>query len=429
MAGNSLETPRSTEKAHARTARGALLVLVFVILSGTWGGGSAQGAVNVVGIRHSADGRAARVTFTLDRETLVFRAGVLENPTRVFLDIPGGRLGRGVRTPAFKARRSIVSSIRFGKPARKFLRVVVDVPSARRVEHRVFTLPRPPRIVLDLWAKRAPERKAAKPAPAKRAPRTARGGKPGKPIDPRELTLAERFRRGLGVIVIDPAHGGKDPGAVGVGGLKEKDIALDLSFRLRRVLRRALPRTRIHLTRETDKYITLAGRTAFANKKGADLFVSIHANSAPSRRVHGIETFYLNEASSKRALRLAARENKVTVAQMSDLSKILHGIGQRWKVQESRQLARLVQRAMVARVRARWRGVKSLGVKRAPFYVLIGAWRPSILVEVGFVSNAREARRMRDRKYRQALAEGIARGMMRFVGVGPRNAKANASAR
>ncbi|MDE0330837.1 MAG: N-acetylmuramoyl-L-alanine amidase [Nitrospinae bacterium] len=235
--------------------------------------------------------------------------------------------------------------------------------------------------------------------------------------------MAQKFRQGLGRIVLDPGHGGKDPGAVGIAGLREKRVALDIALRTRRVLRRVLPGNRVYLTRTTDRYISLSDRTTFANEYDADIFVSIHANSARSRRVHGIETYLLSEASSRRALKLAARESGTTIARMTDLQKILNDLGLRSKVAESQQLAQRVQQAMLSRLRPSYRGVRNLGVKRGPFYVLLGAQMPSILVEVAFISNRREARRMNSPKYRQALAEGIARGIMQFVGAGYRKSR------
>ena len=176
----------------------------------------------------------------------------------------------------------------------------------------------------------------------------------------------------------------RTPGAIGLSGLREKRVALDIALRTKRVLRRILPGNRVYLTRTTDRYISLSRRTSFANEHDADIFISIHANSAHSRRIHGIETYLLSEASSARALRLAARESGTTLEHMSDLQKILNDLGLRSKVTESQQLARRVQQAMLSRLRPGYRGIRDLGVKRGPFYVLLGARMPSILVEVAF---------------------------------------------
>ena len=439
MAENPFTPSRGEKKKKPPAASFWLIPLVFLVC---WAGGEAAAlgapGASVLGVRQFSTAGYARIVLILDRETFDFTSGVLKRPTRIFVDIPRGRVGRSVRLPKFPTGRSVVSRLRFGRPEKNNLRLVLDIPPKHDFRHRIFTLPNPQRIVIDVRAKsglasKSPTRrgaaapsKAGKSARARRPPPRER---PAGKLDRREMTLAQRFRRGLGRIVLDPGHGGKDPGASGLYGLKEKDVALDIAFRTRRILRRVLPGNRIYLTRTTDRYVSLSRRTSFANEHDADLFVSIHANSAHSRRAHGVETYLLSEASSKRALALAARESKTTVARMTALQKILHDLGLRSKVTESRALARRVQEAMLSRLRPGYRGVRDLGVKRGPFYVLIGARMPSILIEVAFISNRREARRVKRPAYRQALAEGIAKGMMRFVGVGYRKAEVRAPAR
>lgn len=370
----------------------------------------------------------------MNRETFDFKSGTLKKPTRIFVDIPRGRIGRSARIPKFTPKKSIVSRLRFGKPRKNSLRFVIDIANMDDVKYRIFTLPSPQRIVVDVWAtsenisKPSQRGRRERPEPEK-STRALRTSPRRKTLKRREMNLTQRFRYGLGRIVLDPGHGGKDPGAVGLSGIKEKDVALDIAFRTRRVLRRALRGNRIYLTRTTDKYVSLPSRTAFANEHGADIFVSIHANSAHSRRLRGIETYLLSEASSERARRLAARESGTTIERMDDLEKILNDLGLRTKVDESQKLARQIQQAMLSRLRPGYRGVRNLGVKRGPFYVLLGARMPSILVEVAFISNRREARRMRSPKYRQALAEGIAKGIMKFVAIGSGKAGKSALAR
>ncbi len=409
-----------------RLTKNLFLVLVFLVFW-TQGEGSALGArgsrTTIVGIREFSTPSYSRIVFILNRKSLNFKSGALKKPTRIFLDIPQGHLGRDTQIPNFSSGTSIVSRLRFGKPRKNNLRLVIDIKKTDDVRHRIFTLPGPERIVVDVWAKsksiskssQEETRKRLKPTKSDRARRvdTRR-----KTLTRREMNLAQRFHHRLGRIVLDPGHGGKDPGAVGLSGLREKRVTLDLALRTRRVLRRILPGNRVYLTRTTDRYISLPTRTAFANEYDADIFVSIHANSAHSRHIHGIETYFLSEASSGRALRLAARENGTTLARMSDLQKILNDLGLRSKVTESQQLALQVQQAMLSRLKPSYGGARNSGVKRGPFYVLLGAQMPSILVEVAFISNRREARRMSSPKYRQALAEGIARGIMRFVGDG-----------
>lgn len=430
MVGNPFATPRRISRT-GRLPGNSLLILALSLVFWTQGEGSAPGArgsgASVLGIREFSTPDYARVVFILDRETFDFKSGDLKKPTRIFIDIPRGRLGRGARIPKFSPEKSIVSRLRFGKPRKNSLRLVIDIAKKDDVKYRIFTLPGPQRIVVDVWAKSTSIPKPSKREGRKRPePGTSdhalRAPVQRKTLERRDMNLTQRFRRGLGRIVLDPGHGGKDPGAVGLSGLREKRVALDIALRTRRVLRRAWRGNRIYLTRTSDRYISLAYRTSFANEHDADIFVSIHANSARSRHIHGIETYLLSEASSGRALRLAARESGTTLARMTDLQKILNDLGLRSKVTESQQLAQRVQQAMLSRLRPGYRGIRDLGVKRGPFYVLLGARMPSILVEVAFISNRREASRMRSPKYRQALAEGIARGIMKFVGVGSRKA-------
>lgn len=407
--------------------RDLFFILVFFLALGAQGKGSALGArglgAAMLGIREFSTPGYARIVFILNRETFDFKSGVLKKPTRIFLDIPLGRLERGTQTPKFSPETSIVSRLRFGKPRKNNLRLVIDIAKKDDVKYRIFTLPRPHRIVVDVWAKntsipKLSKRGGRKRLEPKKSDRARRAPPRRKTLKRREMNLGQRFRNGLGRIVLDPGHGGKDPGAVGLSGLREKRVALDIALRTRRVLRRVSPGNRVYLTRTTDRYISLPDRTSFANENGADIFVSIHANSARSRRIHGIETYLLSEASSGRARKLAARESGTTIERMNALEKILNDLGLRSKVDESQKLARHVQQAMLSHLRPGYRSVRNLGVKRGPFYVLLGARMPSILVEVAFISNRREARRMRSPKYRHALAEGIARGIMKFVGVG-----------
>ena len=419
VAGNLFAKPRSRSRIERLRER-VFLILVFFLVFWLQGEESAFGArgssTSIIGIRKFSTPGYARIVFILNRETFDFRSGILKNPTRIFLDLPRGRLEKGAQIPEFPLRSSIVSRLRFGKQRQNDLRLVIDIARKNDVTYRIFTLPSPQRIVVDVWAKSG-KRKRLRPD---RSARTISPAPRRKKLIRREMNMTQKFRHGLGRIVLDPGHGGRDPGAVGLSGLREKRVALDIALRTRRVLRRVLPGNRIYLTRTTDRYISLSERTSFANEHDADIFVSIHANSARSRHLHGIETYLLSDASSGRALRLAARESGTTLARMTDLQKILNDLGLRSKVAESQQLAQWVQQAMLSRLRRGYRGVRNLGVKRGPFYVLLGAQMPSILVEVAFISNRREARRMRSPQYRQALAEGISRGIMQFVGAGDR---------
>jgi N-acetylmuramoyl-L-alanine amidase len=220
-------------------------------------------------------------------------------------------------------------------------------------------------------------------------------------------------------IVIDPGHGGKDPGAFGVSGLAEKDVVLAIAKRLQGRLADD-PRIDAVLTRSRDVYLTLAERTAYANAERADLFVSIHANASSNKRLSGTETYYLSNTNNRATLRLAAMENGWRSAtgaatRAADASVILSALVQNDKIEESVELATAVQHGVVAELSSASTPVNDLGVKQGPFYVLVGAAMPCILVEVSFLTNAEEGRLLGRAAYQEAIAAGLLRGIRRFV--------------
>jgi N-acetylmuramoyl-L-alanine amidase len=241
------------------------------------------------------------------------------------------------------------------------------------------------------------------PAPARKAAAPAPSGKP---------SLARQLGLGVRRVVIDAGHGAHDPGAIGVGGLQEKDVTLDLALRVRDILRTAGYET--VLTRDRDVYLPLEERTAVANTARGDLFLSLHCNSSDTGKLSGVETYYLNLASNVRSMQTAARENSMAVANMSDLQQIVREI-QNSKMDESSQFAARVQRTLHDTLHRAYPDVKNLGVKQAPFYVLIGAQMPSILAEVSFINHRTEGRRLADPKYRQLIAQALADGVKRYV--------------
>ena len=188
-------------------------------------------------------------------------------------------------------------------------------------------------------------------------------------------------------MVIDAGHGAHDPGAIGVGGLQEKEVTLDLALRVRDILKSDGYET--VLTRDRDVYLPLEERTALANTARGDLFLSLHCNSSDNGKLNGVETYFLNLASNVRSMQTAARENSMAVANMSDLQQIVREI-QNSKMDESSQFAARVQRSLHDTLHRKFPDVKNLGVKQAPFYVLIGAQMPSILAEVSFINHRKE---------------------------------------
>ena len=218
----------------------------------------------------------------------------------------------------------------------------------------------------------------------------------------------------VGRIVLDPGHGGHDTGTVGPGGLREKDLVLDVAQRLGQLIQERMG-SEVIFTRSDDTFVPLERRTEIANEAKADLFLSIHANSSPLRSAEGVETYYLNFTTSRSALDVASRENSGSQMSVYELQGLLEKIALKDKVEESREFATRVQNALYtlsARTETR---ARDRGVKKAPFVVLIGASMPSVLAEIGFVSNAHDENVMRHEDYRQRVAEALYKGISSYA--------------
>jgi N-acetylmuramoyl-L-alanine amidase len=247
-------------------------------------------------------------------------------------------------------------------------------------------------------------RQAAAPTPPPEPPAANRAG---------SYSLARQLGLGVRRIVIDAGHGGHDPGTIGPRGLQEKSLVLDVALRLERLVRQELG-AEVVLTRSTDVFIPLEERTAIANSRGADLFLSIHANASRSPRARGIETYFLNFARSPHAEAVAARENAISPATLKDLQNLVKAIATNSKIDESRDFAAAVHESMVAGVREQ-HAVLDRGVHTAPFYVLIGANMPAVLAEIAFVSNPDDERRLKSPEYRELLAGSLLRGVRSYL--------------
>lgn len=247
---------------------------------------------------------------------------------------------------------------------------------------------------------------AAAPPPAPAVPRPPAANASG------GFSLSRQLGLGVSRIVIDPGHGGRDPGAQGQG-LSEAELVLDVALRLERLLARQ-PGVEVVLTRRTDTYVPLEERTAIANREQADLFLSIHANASRNRNAHGVETYFLNFATSKDAEAVAARENSASDRTMHSLPDIVKAIATNNKLHESRDLAGHVQESMVRKLSTRARPARDLGVKQAPFVVLIGAAMPSVLAEISFVTNPGEARLLKSGGHRQRIAEALHDALVKY---------------
>ncbi|MCI0349806.1 MAG: N-acetylmuramoyl-L-alanine amidase [Acidobacteriales bacterium] len=239
------------------------------------------------------------------------------------------------------------------------------------------------------------------------AARQARPTRNGEPSLIRALGLK------IGRIVVDAGHGGHDTGTIGPRGLREKDLVLDVAMRLGKLLENRMG-AEVVQTRDDDTFVPLETRTAVANQQQADLFISIHANSSRDPSARGVETYYLNFTSSADALEVAARENAVSENSIHELQDLVKKIALREKIEESREFAGEVQRAIHTGL-AKGGSMPNRGVKQAPFIVLIGANMPSVLAEISFVSNPRDERRLKTPEHRQKIAESLYRGISRYV--------------
>jgi N-acetylmuramoyl-L-alanine amidase len=325
---------------------------------------------------------------------------------RIHVDLPPGTVvAPGVLHPGL-AEPPVVA-VRVGRTGADAVRIVLDLDGARdyHVERRRGATT----IVLAIAAAptTADASDVAPPPPAREDP------------PPDHATPVHRRTRPR--IVIDPGHGGDDPGAEGFA--VEKQVTLDLARRLRALLRQRL-HAEVVLTREDDSTLALKERTARANAEDADLFVSIHANANPTGRLRGIETYYLDNSTDHATLRLAKMENGLDLlrprAGEASLRYILSDLVQVGKVGESARLARSIQRGLVDGLRRRYGRVVDLGVKRGPFYVLVGAYMPCVLVETAFLTHPVEGPRLARPEYRQDVALGLYDGIARYLADGAR---------
>jgi N-acetylmuramoyl-L-alanine amidase len=229
-----------------------------------------------------------------------------------------------------------------------------------------------------------------------------------------QRSLARALGLKVGRIVIDAGHGGHDTGTIGAGGIYEKDVVLDVALRLGKLLHERLGVDVIY-TRSDDTFIPLETRTAIANKAQADLFLSIHANSSSDASARGVETYYLNFTSDPNALEVAARENAVSQSSMYQLSDLVKKITLKDKIDESREFALDVDTALYAGLERGNAGLKNRGIKKAPFVVLIGANMPSILTEISFVTNPKDAAELETPEYRERVAESIYKGVAKYA--------------
>lgn len=427
----------------------------------------ANGFVTVKNIRSWSTPTYTRIV--IDTDTPVkYKSGILKGeqaqnrPGRFYVDLENSRVASDI-VPSIPIKHGLLQAAKAEQLSQDTVRVVLDIETIG--DYKIFSLYDPFRIVIDVQAAgnegteikkeavalnsttatspTSAVNSVASPSPTPAinsgaaqssapvtnsvvapssapatgstpATRTARRGifKPGSPDQ--EVSLARQLGLNVKRIVIDPGHGGKDPGTQFVGGIQEKDITLEIAKRLAASLEKNIG-CEVLLTRDKDVFVPLDERTAFANVNKADLFISVHVNAHKRSSVYGLETYFLNMATDESAVIVAARENATSEKNISDLQSILNDLMLNTKISESSKLAYKVQDGMMTGIKKTYKVNKSLGVKQAPFYVLIGAEMPAILIETGFITNATERKRILSNNYKNILADGIASGVNSYI--------------
>jgi N-acetylmuramoyl-L-alanine amidase len=432
------------------------------------------GTASLTAIHREVLPEALRITLELARE-VTFYDERIDGPPRVFIDLQNTRAIEALKDAVIPYADDVVKQVRIGRQADARTRVVLDLRGAGR--YSVYTLYDPYRIVVDFerpssggdatvarhGGRGAAPLRAGGPstkpvdagasagtrntpasqvrtaptsdsdsapttevavAPATTPPivpletaSTATVPPPAAPLPPStnrngSFSLSRQLGLGIAKIVIDAGHGGHDPGAQ-ARGITEAELTLDIALRLEKLLSKEAG-FEVVMTRRTDTFVSLEERTAIANRVGADLFLSIHSNASSAATARGIETYFLNFAPNPEAEAVAARENAGSSRNMRSLPEIVRAIALNNKIDESRDFASIVQNAMYTQMRKSNKELRNLGVKQAPFMVLIGATMPSILAEVSFITNRQDAMLLKTDKFRQQIAEALYVGVQKY---------------
>ena len=396
------------------------------------------GLANVSEIRYWSNEDYTRVVVQLDRE-IEFRKHILSNPDRIYFDLQDTRLRSALNGKTYPIDDVFIKQVRVAQNRPDMVRLVLDFAEINK--HTVFALYDPFRIVIDtLGGRRSPDT----PQVAERTVNTeeavlslATGTDttvrvsetptvPASNLDgDRSLTRVLGLK--VGRVVIDPGHGGGDTGSIGSSGLKEKDLVLSVSKRLKILVEERLG-TDVVLTRDTDKFVPLEERTAIANQLGADLFISVHANSSRIRKVSGVETFFLNLTSNAEEREVASRENAGSQRNIRELEDLLRQIALGDYNEESKDLAQIIQQSLYSEVKNHHPILRNRGVKKAPFIVLINLNMPGILTEVGFISNPTEEKYFTEKEGQDQVAEALYKGIEKYfhsLGTIPSQSTAN----
>jgi N-acetylmuramoyl-L-alanine amidase len=408
-------------------------------------------------------------------DTVKFKAMRIASPDRIFFDLYNARVTPKVSSNTLEFQSGLLKSVRVAQNKPNVVRVVLDVNGAK--DYSAYLLSKPYRLVIEVRSQAAvsvakniasaPPATEPAPAPDSAAIMESSALKtnsheavaekvevddrdrdtempvsetriPAKTVslprdknptrvatlepapEPKPTRDGERsLTRVLGLkinrIVIDAGHGGHDTGTIGPHGLMEKDVCLDVALRLGRIIQQKLPGAQVIYTRSDDTFVPLEERTAIANQAKADLFISIHANSSGDPDARGIETYYLNFATSRESMEVASRENANAQESLHDLQDLIKKIARNDKIEESKELAGDIDDTLSQRLQLVSRDERNRGVKKAPFVVLIGANMPSVLAEISFLSNPSDERLMRKPEQRQRIADGLYRGINNYL--------------
>jgi N-acetylmuramoyl-L-alanine amidase len=378
-----------------------------------------DGRVNKIRMAQYKAGRARIVIETAGRAN--FNASLVLNPPRLVIDVHTNSVASGAACADTESDADCAQDD--SEADGRVVRAAERSASAGDLPARDISLPK--KVIVEADADDPPAQSDRK-LRADRSSKIDRSGRSGKtlaltrpmreaqPTSDGDRSLIRTLGLKIGKIVIDPGHGGHDTGTIGPNGLLEKDLVLDVSRRLGKLLAARLG-AQVVFTRRDDTFIPLETRTAIANQEQADLFVSVHANSSHDPDARGVETYYLNFTSSPEALEVAARENAASDKSIHELQDLVKKIALKEKIEESREFASDVQGALHTGLAMRNPGERNRGVKKAPFVVLIGANMPSILAEISFLSNPGDERRLKTQEYRQRIAESLYRGISRYV--------------
>jgi len=340
----------------------------------------------------------------------------LKEPDRIYVDIYQARLNPILLGKTYVARCDYIKEVRIAQKNPTTVRVAAEINPARVDRVQVFPLFDPFRVVIDIFPKESAAAAPTQPPgqPPAQTPPPVTEEKQAKLPEPTQDGYSMARQLGLGIrrIVLDPGHGGEDPGAIGKKGLKEKDVVLAVSAELRTLL--AANGFEVIMTRESDIFIPLENRPVIANQQKADLFISIHANANRNRKRKGVQGFYLNFSPDAQVIEIAASENATSSKRIGEMQDALKKIVQNSKILESRDLAYKIHGNLVKSLSGHYSGIESLGVRGGPFWVLIGGEMPSVLVEISHLSNAQEEERLGNPSYRRQIALGIYEGIQEY---------------